>query len=412
MRSYLEHNLKLTKAMTITTRTLLLFALLLSLLSTACNMGRNMVESGDYDGAVSHYAYKLRGKKKKKTEHVQGLELAFRKAQNRDLATATALADEGRPENWARVNNLHLQIRRRQNLVAPLLPLRSHEGYAAKIDFVDIAVLESASRAKAAEHLYDRATELIANAERGDKLAARKAYDYLLDLQKRYFSQYRDKDQLLVRARELGTSYVLFEVKNQSDKVLPRAFAERILAMSKQDLDSEWKEFYFETKEGMNFDYKAVFKVRNIDISPERVHERAYVDEKEIQDGWDYVKDARGNVKKDSLGNDIKTPRYVRLQANVLEVFQSKAARLAGFVEIHDLYRSTLIDTRDISTEILFENYASTFVGDERALSDNTRCRIGNRPQAFPHDADMLVQAADRLKPSLREELRRSRAIL
>lgn len=398
--------------MTATTRILLLPALFLSLLLGACNTGRNLVESGDYNEAVSHYVRKVKGKKKKKTEHVQGLELAFRKAQNRDLATATALADEGRPENWERVNDLHRQIRRRQNLVAPLLPLRSHEGYAAKIEFVDIAVLESASRAKAAEHLYDRASELLAQAEQGDRLAARKAHDLLLDLQKRYFNQYRDKDQLLARARNLGTTYVLFEVKNQSDKVLPRAFAERILAMSKQDLDSEWKEFYFEEKEGMNFDYKAVFKVRNIDISPERVHERAYMDEKEIQDGWDYVLDARGNVKKDSLGNDIKTPHYVRIRANVVEVLQTKAVRLAGFVEIHDLYRSTLLDTRDISTEILFENYASTFVGDARALSDHSRARIGNRPQPFPHDADMLVQAADRLKPSLREELRRSRAIL
>jgi len=408
----LKRNLKATKAMTATTRILLLPALLLSLFLGACNTGRNLVESGDYDKAVSHYAHKLRGKKKKKTDHVRGLELAFRKAQNRDLATATALADEGRPENWERVHDLHRQVRRRQNLVAPLLPLRSHDGYAAKIEFVDIAVLENASRAKAAEHLYDRATELLGQAERGDKLAARKAYDHLLDLQKRYFSQYRDKDQMMARARDLGTTYVLFEVKNQSDKVLPRAFAERILAMSKQDLDSEWKEFYFEAKDGVNFDYKAVFKVRNIDISPERVHERAYLDEKDIQDGWNYVLDARGNVKKDSLGNDIKTPRHVRIRANVVEVFQTKAARLAGFVEIHDLYRKTLLDTRDISTEILFENYASTFVGDARALSDQSRVRIGNRPQPFPPDADMLVQAADRLKPSLREELRRSRAIL
>jgi len=394
------------------TRIFFLPALLFAFLFTACHTGQRLTESGDYDQAVSFYVRKLKGKSKKKIEHVKGLELAFRKAQTRDLGTATALADEGRPENWERVNEIHRQIRRRQSLVAPLLPLRAKEGYQAQIAFVDIAVLETASRAKAAEHLYDRAVGLLARAERGDKLAARQAHSTLLDLEKRYYRDYRDKTDLLARARDLGTSYVLFEVKNQSDKVLPRAFAERILAMSKQDLDSEWKAFYFEAKEGVQYDYKAVFKVRNIDISPERVHERAYTDEKDIQDGWDYVLDARGNVKKDTLGNDLKTPRHVRIRANVLEVFQNKAARLAGTVEIYDPAQNSLLDRQDLSTEILFENYASTFVGDQRALSDASRSRVGCRPLPFPPDGDMLVQAADRLKPNLRDELRRNRAIL
>ncbi len=50
--------------------------------------------------------------------------------------------------------------------------------------------------------------------------------------------------------------------------------------------------------------------------------------------------------------------------------------------------------------------------GDQRALSKDSRARIGNRPLPFPPDSDMLMQAADRLKPNIRDELRRSRAIL
>lgn len=391
---------------------ILLPALIISLLTTACHTGRNLTESGDYDAAVRHYVHKLRGKKKKKTEHVQGLEVAFRKAQQRDLNVATRLADEGRSENWPRVNDIHRTIRRRQSLVAPLLPLRAHDGYQARIDLVDIGTLESASRSKAAESLYDQAVTLLSDAERGDKRAARKAHQLLTDIHKNYYSQYRDKDQLMARARDLGTSYVLVEVKNQSGKILSDAFADRLLTLSKRDLDGEWKEYFLEDQAGMHFDYKVIFRLEQIDISPERVHERAYTDEKTIRDGWDYVLDRKGNVKKDSLGNDIKTPRMVRLRADVLEVMQTKAARLSGRVEIHDLYRSVLLDSRDLSTEILFEHYASTFRGDERALSDDSRCRVGSRPVPFPTDADMLIQAADRLKPSLHEELRRNRAIL
>jgi hypothetical protein len=117
-------------------------------------------------------------------------------------------------------------------------------------------------------------------------------------------------------------------------------------------------------------------------------------------------------VLKDSLGNDIKVPRKVIVRADVLEVFQTKAARLSGLVEIYDAIRGTRLDSKPLSTEILFENYASTFKGDRRALSEESKRRIGNAPMPFPRNEDMLVQAAERLKPNLKEELRRSRVIL
>lgn len=384
----------------------------LAFLLSACHTAQKYVESGDYDSAIDLCVRKLRGKSKKKLEYVQGLELAFRKAQARDLATAEHLAAEGRPELWERIHDIHLRIRARQNKVAPLTPLVAKNGYRAQFQFVDIAPMERQSREKAAEYLYDQSVTLLESGERGDKVAARKAYGLLLDLQKNYYPNYREKNVLLAKARDLGTSYVVFEVKNQSGKLLPRGFAERLMALGKQDLDSEWREFSFEEKPGLHYDYKAVFKVRNIDISPERVRERAYMDEKKIRDGWDYVLDRRGNVMKDTLGNDLKTPRMVIIRAEVLEVHQTKAARIAGAVEVRDVRNGNLLETRELATEVVFENYASTFRGDERALTDDSKCRIGNRPMPFPHDEDMLVQAADRLKPDVKEELRRSRAIL
>lgn len=385
---------------------------LLSFVLTACHTAQKFAESGDYDSAIDFCVRKLQGKSKKKTEYVQGLEVAFQKAQARDLDAIDHLVAENRPENWERVNAIHRNIRDRQNKVMPLMPLQSKDGYAARFELVDIARLESESRQKAADHLYNQAKELIAKGERGDKLAARDAYYALCDLESHYYRDYKDKNELMATARNLGTSYILFEMKNQSNTVLPRQFAERLMNIGKQDLDSDWKEYFFEEKSGVQYDYKATFKVRNIDISPERVNERNYFDEKEIEDGFEYVLDAKGNVLKDSLGNDVKRPRYVRIRANVVEVYQTKAARLTGYVEIYDLSRKVLMDTRDMGTEVLFENYASTFSGDERALSRDSRLRIGNRPLPFPADEDMLVQAAERIKPNLREELRRNRAIL
>jgi hypothetical protein len=403
--------IKNDNAMFAPTRTLATLFLLAFVL-TSCHTSQKFIESGNYDDAIDYCIGKLRGKTKKKTEYVQGLEAAFAKAQVRDLAAVDRLLAEGRPENWERVNNIHRNMAERQRKISPLTPLVSKDGYRATFNFADVATLERESRAKAAEYLYHHAKSLIARGENGDRMAAREAYGELVELQSKYYRNYQDADQLRIRARDLGTSYVLLEVKNASDKVLPRAFVDRVKAIGKNELDSEWKAFFFEASPGVQYDYKAVFKIRQVDISPERVHERAYTDEKEIEDGWDYVLDARGNVKKDSLGNDIKVPRKVWIRANILEVYQTKAARLSGVVEIYDAYGNTLLDTRDLSTEILFENYASTFSGDRRALSEESKRRIGNSPQPFPRDEDMLVQAAERLKPNLRSELQRNRAIL
>lgn len=390
----------------------LAFSLIALFLVSSCTTAKKFTESGDYDSAIDLCLRKLRGKDKKQLEYVQGLELAFKKAQERDLAAIDQLIAENRPENWKRIHEIHQQIRSRQDKVRPLVPLRASKGYEARFTFVDIGRMENESRTKAAEYLYSEAQRLISVAERGDKLAARKANDLLLELGRRYYRDYKDKAELLVKARNLGTSYVLVEIKNSSVRILPSDFSERLLAISKRELDTEWKEYFFDARPGEQFDYKAVFKVRDIDISPERVNERAYDDEKRIEDGWEYVLDKRGNVMKDSLGNDIKRTKYATVRAQVLEVHQTKAARVSAYVEIHDLQRSTLIDTREMVTEILFENYAATFRGDERALSKDSRQRIGNSPVPFPRDEDMIMQAAERLKPNLVEELRCNKAIL
>ena len=391
----------------------LLFATVFSsLLLSACHTAQRYIESGNYDDAISFCVNKLRGKSKKKTELVKGLEQAFKKAQARDLNTADHLIADGRPENWERINALHRQISARQNKIAPLLPLTSKDGSRAKFECVNIGKLESESREKAAEYLYNCAEDLLQQAEKGDRLAAREAYNTLKSLETRYFRQYKNKDRMLQDARSLGTTHILFEIKNQSDKALPREFMDRMLAIGTYDLDSEWKAFHFKSDSRIPVDYRVVFNLRQVDISPERVSERNYSDEKEIQDGYDYVLDERGNVKKDTAGNDIKTPHYVRIRADVLEVFQSKAVRVGGMLEIFEAERNNRLDTRDLGAEVRFENYASTFRGDERALSDESHRRIGNRPLPFPTDADMLLQAAERLKPNLRDELRQNRAIL
>ena len=118
----------------------LIFALaMVALFSmTNCRSAQRYVENGDYDAAIDHCVDKLAGKKNKPDDLVKGLELAFKKATDRDMRAVETLTAENRPDNWARINDIHRQIQLRQDKVNPLIPLKSKDGYEAKFMFVNI----------------------------------------------------------------------------------------------------------------------------------------------------------------------------------------------------------------------------------------------------------------------------------
>ena len=115
--------------------------------------------------------------------------------------------------------------------------------------------------------------------------------------------------------------------------------------------------------------------------------------------------DENGNVMKDSTGNDIKVPKKVFVKANVLEVYQSKIAGVTGRIEYINAYNNSLLKVEQIAADAIFENYASTFQGDRRALSKETKARIGNQPMPFPPNEVLLMQAAQQLKPVIKNKI-------
>lgn len=235
-------------------------ALLFTFLVSSCETAKKFTESGDYDSAIDLCVRKLRGKEKKQLEYVQGLEVAF-KAQERDLETIAGLNPEKHPWNWETVNEIHLKMRSRQDKVRPLAPLVQKT--VMKPNSASLrSVVWKVKVAPKLPNIYTHRHKTWLSKTKGDKLAARKASSMLLELGRRYYRDYRDKTELLKKARDLGTSYVLVEIKNQTGRSLPREFTDRLLAMSKRDLDTEWKEYFLDSRPGEQFDYKAVFKVK------------------------------------------------------------------------------------------------------------------------------------------------------
>lgn len=386
----------------------LLLGLMLSLMQ--CAAPEKLVDQGRFDDAIEVAIRRIAGKKQPKTKYVEALEEAFAKANSRDMAYADRLKRDQLASAWPKIFNHYQRIRARQERLAGLLPLANAYGVQAEFSFVRVEPLEREAREKAAAYYYQRAQVGLERARNGDRLAAREAYD-LLEKTERYFPHFRDKEQLQDLALSMGTTYILLDVTHRTHGILPSGIEQILLGQREDQLNSTWRIFHTQPVDDLDYDYKVVLELIDLDVSPERIQERSYREEREIETGWTYVLDEKGQVAKDSLGNDRKVPRVVSVSADVVEQVQSKAARIQGRMSFYDLASDRVLEVREIQADALFEHYAATYRGDRRALSRQTLQRIGGQPLPFPSDVDLLMEAARRLNPAIGQELRRSQIL-
>jgi hypothetical protein len=392
------------------TPNLLLLLGLLVLGAPACTSVQDLVESGNYAETIEVAQRRLTGKQKKNPKLVAALEKAVNRANERDVERAASLSATDNAD-WVRVHAIYADINRRQEALRPLLPLVDKNGRKANFRFVRVQPLLTDAAEGAAAQVYAAALRDLEAGRRGDKSAARSAYAGF-ERSERYRRDYRDSYRLAREAEQLGKVYVTVEVTNQSGAYLPAGFEGELLRMRTADMDDRWRVFDFTPQPDRSYDYAARIVIRDIAVSPERLSERSYTDEKEITDGEEYVLDERGNVDKDSLGNDITRPRNIVIRADVLEVLQQKTAIVSGSLQIYDLRRHRVVDEQELTAEAIFEHYASTFRGDERALSRDTRRRIGSAPRDFPSDGALILDAVAVLKPQLQSRLIRSHRLI
>src|SRR4030095_1556342 len=185
----------------------------------------------------------------------------------------------------------------------------------------------------------------------------------------------------------------------------PAGYEEDLLSADFANMGGSWDRFYTEIDEDMNIDY--IVSLRSQDIQTTRDEwsesQRPYI--RDVVDGWEYVLDRNGNVMKDSLGNDIKRDRIVRVNATVVETLQSKSAFVHARMDVTNAHSGEKIYSRPLEVEDCFSHIARNFFGDERALDNNLRVRV--LPVAYPSDAALIRDAFKELKPKFFHEVRR-----
>ena len=382
--------------------------LLSSLFFISCNSVKRTqkyVAKGDYDKAISLAVKKLQKDKNAKEydSHIHILEDAFKKAKEDDTQRIAFLKKQNSEVGKREIYYTYLDLRARQNLIRPLLPLYSKGmGRNGKFAFEDYNRDFIQAKDAYVKSLYQQAGEFM---QRNSKQDYRNAYTVLTELEE-VQPNYKDVFELREAAHFQGTDFVFVKLNNHTGQLIPARLQRDLLDFNTYGLDDFWIEYHSQKENGIRYDLGIDLNFQAIEISPERISEKQYTRKERVKDGYDYKRDRRGNIVKDSLGEPIKVDRMTDVSATIIITTQQKNAFVGGTVIYKDLNRNQQINNFPLSTEFVFENVFATYRGDKRALSIEDLNIVGNNFHPFPNNEQMVFDAGQDIKERLKEILR------
>ncbi len=385
-----------------------LYFCVLTVLSAGCSSSGKLLEKGDYDKAIDKSIKKL-VKDPNSQDDARALDKAYRLANERDLNRIKLLKSENKPENWEAIYRRYIMLDNRQEKVKRVLPL-SLDNKQINYEMHDYTAEIVEAKAGTAEYYYNNGNRLM-KLER--KESYREAYHNYLKARQYGGSTYPDIEKHIDEAHYLGTSFVLIEVVNSSYIKLPDEFYNDVLAIDSKHLNSEWVEYHLHPAgSDVPYNYAVSLVIKQIDIAPEQIDRHEYVKERTVQDGFDYVLDRRGNVMKDSLGNDIKVPRYIDLRCRVIEKRKTKSVHIYGDVEIASLSPERILKQEPVGASSIFEDVSAFARGDLDALDEATLRLVEKQPLPFPDDMSMIFDCLEPLRLAFSDILHKNKRII
>lgn len=377
---------------------LFLLAITLLMSSQGCFSLQKELDRGNNDVVLHHSLRKISGKSRKKPKYVRAIELALERANNNDLHSISQLESSNTSDKYVQILKTYEKIRGRQERIQPMLPLVDSRGYQAQFQFVKTLGAENEYRIKAVDYLYESSLGLLTEAQRGNKFSARQAFQNMEEI-RRMVGDYKNIKELSPLARELGTLYIIVYPSLGRNLVMSKNAADLFLSFNYPEIAKDWKIVHYRPESGRNYDLKVDFILDEFSVSPERQATREFTEKKTI----------KPEPKTDKDGNPIpdRSLREIEVEAQIIELHQTKQALVNGRIVVTDLATSRQIYTQTYSAVEEFSNYASTFKGDKRALSKETQKRVGGRPLPFPSNEAMLHNGTETLKKQLISLLKR-----
>jgi hypothetical protein len=380
------------------------FLLILTILMSGCGSSKKQLEKGNYDAAIQKAVKQLR-KDPTDVKQIDILEQSYKIMNDQDNERIRYLNMEGKPSNWDEIYIIYKSLYDRQALVRTVTPL-SRNGSQVDFAYVDYMPEMVKAKRKAADFYYEHGMALMKNTT---KDSYRQAYAEFLRA-KEYVGDYEGIDAKIEEAKYNGMSRVFVSVQNSSVLKFPKEFEEDLLHLDFPHLNSEWVEYYTQNlNNNTQYDYFVNVNIKYVAVSPDQTVQRDSVIKREIEDGFTYVLDKKGNVMRDSLGNDIKQKKYKTVQCALVETVQSKACRIDGDVEVIQMNPNKALKKDPIGAQSNFENVSSRALGDIQALNAKQLERTKTSIIPFPADIDMIIRCSESLKMAISGAIQNNR---
>jgi hypothetical protein len=385
-------------------RKLVITIIATSLFFASCTTSKKHLVHGNYDAAINKAIPKLM-KSQKNGDQILIIDKAYKIVTNQDMERVKFLKMENNPGNWEEITNIYEKLIARQSLIKTVTPY-TYRGVTYQYSFTDFNQALIEAKRKASEYLYNNGKKEMAI---GTKESIRNAWSNFVKT-KELSGDYYSVDELILQCEEMGTTNVLIQAINDTHFKLSPEFMDNILLFKKNNLNNFWVKYHTRHLDNeIAYDYFLNIKLKNIAVSPNEVEEHDKFEEREVENGWDYVLDRKGNVMKDSLGNDIKVKKYKTLKCSVVNTVQFKSSIIEGVVEYLSHTPPTLIEQVPVSIQMEFEHHSARAIGDWDALSKESRRLCKTEAMPFPTDEEMVYRGTEKLKNEISRALRRHR---
>ncbi|MFX0556856.1 hypothetical protein ACOCEA_08655 [Maribacter sp. CXY002] len=389
-------------------KNILLFSVLLVLFScSGVKKTQEALNTGNYQAAINKAVSNIAENKSKKSNqpYILLLEEGFEKNTERELQHIKFLKKEGNAANYEEIYDSYNRLKTIQQQIRPLLPLEIYDqNRVAQFNFKNYDSDILAAKNELSNYLYNNALTLLENASY--KMDYRTAYQdlkYLDDIN----PNFKDAKLKMEEAYQKGLDYVVVEMNNNTDKVIPQRLEDELLNLNTYGLNNLWTEYHTNKLPNLEYDFLMEVSFQAINISPEQINEKQIIKEKQIKDGYKYVEDNNGNIVKDSLGNEIKIDKFKTVRCDFYQFTQFKSAQVAGVVNFTDLRKQQQINQYPLASEFVFEHVYANYDGDKRALDNDLISLLNLARVPFPSNEQMVYDAGEDLKNNLKNILKR-----
>ncbi|AOW19860.1 hypothetical protein [Urechidicola croceus] len=380
---------------------LILFTLMIPFIISCAGKKQmeNALYNGNYDKVITQALKKLDNNKdkKRKEDFILMLEEAYYKSVEQDLKTIGHLKKDGNSEYYKEIFDIYLNLDARQDAIKPILPLKVGNR-TIKITFTDYSDEIIEYKSKVSQIMYEKGMALLNSNYKLDNRDAYNTFSYIESIN----PNYSDVRNLMNEAHYKGTDFIIVSIQNQTNQIIPRRLENELLNFDTYGLNDFWTEYHTSTENNIQYDYAMELQLKRINVSPQRVNDKEYTREKKIVDGWKYAKDRNGNIKKDSLDQNIKVDKIITVRSKVHKITQMKSSKIFGQVVMINLNTNKIIEKFPLESGFVFENIYATYRGDKRALTNNDLNLLQGRRIHFPSNEEMVYDTGEDLKNKLK----------